>query len=52
MRPLYKAPLHFFQTQYQAAKLLELEGAQRVHISAKWILYSFYVGLGREMVPH
>jgi len=22
----------------------KLEGAQRVHISAKWIFYSFYVG--------
>jgi len=30
----------------------ELEGAQRVHISAKWIFYCFYIGLGREMVPH
>jgi len=35
------------------AGLYKLEGAQtqRVHISAKWIFYSFYVGLGREMVP-
>jgi len=29
----------------------ELEGAQRVHMSAKWIFYSFYRGLGKEMVP-
>jgi len=26
--------------------ILELEGAQRVHISAKWIFYSFYTALG------
>ena len=30
----------------------ELEGTQKVHISAKWIFYSFYIEFGREMVPH
>jgi len=25
-----------------------VEGAERVHISARWIFYSFYIALGRE----
>jgi len=29
----------------------KLEGAQRVHISAKWIFYSFYTGLGGRWCP-
>jgi len=28
-----------------------LEGAQRVHISAKWNFYSFYIGLGGRWCP-
>jgi len=36
---------------FLAQQIYELEGAQRVHISAKWIFLQLLYRVGREMVP-
>ena len=53
----YRVPLQDLQYNVNQlekktnSNMLKLEGAQRVHMSTKWIFYSFYRGLGGRWCP-